>query len=600
MATSGTGKHDERVGSHGTFNHSCSGDDDASGRHAEVDVPGDVISRGPASQGTYPLGISRAVTRASSWLRAAFDRLVPPATDEHATDTLDAAQPSSADDFRLLVRPALLGFLAIVAIVVGVAQPSSPFTLKMPGAWFFGVPSSSSPAATQQGLFFGLVAVYGGLLLLMRVWYELTKTLSQRPRVQIKSLAIVFALWVVPLLVIPPLFSRDIYSYAAQGEMMSRGISPYRYGPDVLGAGGYVSQVDPLWGNAPAPYGPLFLLLDGLITKVSLHHELPNLIGLRLLELLGVVLIAVFIPKLARAYGRDPGAAFALAVLNPVVVLHLIGGAHNDALMLGLLVAGITMAKKGRPVLGVILCTLAAAVKVPAALGVVYVGWQWMGPGIPWRQKLRPMITAGIISLGVMQLLAVITGLGWGWVLNLATPGTVRSWLAPVTAIGLIGDHLAHALGIGIPGHVIISVARVLGLGIAAALGLMLLWKSDRVGPIKAMGLTLLLVVALGPVVQPWYLTWGLVIMAPVATGRLRSMIIWLSICASFIGLPGGRQLVEELIHANPVLAIASVIALVAILGMPLRASTRLRDLYARYQQRFSFSSADELVAGGK
>ncbi len=595
MAASSTGKQNDS-----TCVGTGDGADKASAKRGENYLPSPVLSRPPASRRTPALITTHVVMKVSMWLHTAFDRLVPPAGDEQATSTLDTVQPSSSSDLRLLVRPAVLGFIAIVAIVVGVAQPSSPFTLKMPGAWFFGVPSSSSPAATQQGLFFGLVAVYGGLLLLMRVWYELTKTLSQRPGVQVKSLAIVFALWVVPLLVIPPLFSRDIYSYAAQGEMMSRGISPYRYGPNVLGAGGYVSQVDPLWGNAPAPYGPLFLLLDGLITKVSLHHELPNLIGLRLLELLGVVLIAIFIPQLAKAYGRDPGAVFALAVLNPVVVLHLVGGAHNDALMLGLLVAGITVAKKGRPVLGVILCTLAAAVKVPAALGIVYIGWQWMGSGVPWRQKLRPMITAGIISLGVMQLLAVITGLGWGWVLNLATPGTVRSWLAPVTAIGLIGDHLAHLLGLGIPGHVIISVARVLGLGIAAALGVMLLWKSDRIGPIKAMGLTMLLVVALGPVVQPWYLTWGLVIMAPVASGRLRSMVIWLSICASFIGLPGGRQLVEELIHANPALAITSVIALLVILGVPLHASSRLRYYYARYQRRFSISPTDDLVASGK
>ncbi len=568
--------------------------------------------RSPASPGSRS-GWTAPETRLAiqGWQRIydALDRLVPPASesDDHQSSSearaslgVDATTARPTSDLRLLIRPAVLGFLAIVAIVIGVAQPSSPFTLKMPGAWFFGVPSNSSSSASQQGLFFGLVAVYGGLLLLMRVWYELTRTLSQRPGVRVKSLAIVFVLWVLPLLVIPPLFSRDIYSYAAQGEMMSHGISPYRYGPDVLGAGGYVSQVDPLWGNAPAPYGPLFLLLDGLITKVSMHHELPNLIALRLLELLGVVLIAVFIPKIAKAYGRDPGAVFALAVLNPVVVLNLVGGAHNDALMLGLFVAGIAVAKMGRPVMGVILCTLAAAVKVPAAIGVVYIGWQWMGPGIPWREKLRPMITAGIISLAVMEMLAVVTGLGWGWVLNLATPGTVRSWLAPVTAVGLIGAHVVHAIGVGIPTHTVLSVARVLGLGVAGALGIMLLWKSDHIGPIKAMGLTLLLVVTLGPVVQPWYLTWGLVLLAPVVTGRLRSMIIWMSMCSSFIGLPGGRQLLDELIHANPALAIVSIAALLVILGVPLHASSRLRLLYERYVPRPVNASQDDLVPSGR
>ena len=38
--------------------------------------------------------------------------------------------------------------------------------------------------------------------------------------------------------------------------------------------------------------------------------------------------------------------AFGLAVLNPAVLLVLLGGAHNDALMLGLLVAGCALARR--------------------------------------------------------------------------------------------------------------------------------------------------------------------------------------------------------------------------------------------------------------
>ena len=42
------------------------------------------------------------------------------------------------------------------------------------------------------------------------------------------------------------------------------------------------------------------------------------------------------------------------------------------------------------------------------------------------------------------------------------------------------------------------------------------------------MGLTMLVIVALGPVVQPWYLSWGLVVLAPVATGKVRTLIVGL------------------------------------------------------------------------
>ena len=138
--------------------------------------------------------------------------------------------------------------------------------------------------------------------------------------------------------------------------------------------------MDPLWGNTPAPYGPLFLQIDGFFARITFHNELATIVLLRLLSYAGVLLIAFCIPRLARLYHRDGAELFTLAVLNPVVILHLIGGAHNDALMLGLLIAGITLAKEKRPVLGVLLCALATAIKAPAAIGIIYIGWGWLGP----------------------------------------------------------------------------------------------------------------------------------------------------------------------------------------------------------------------------
>ena len=81
-----------------------------------------------------------------------------------------------------------------------------------------------------------------------------------------------------------------------------------------------------------------------------------------------MLLIAWCVPRLARLYHRDGAELFTLMVLNPVTLLHLIGGAHNDALMLGLLVAGLTAAKEKRPIVGIVLCALATAIKAPGGL----------------------------------------------------------------------------------------------------------------------------------------------------------------------------------------------------------------------------------------
>jgi alpha-1,6-mannosyltransferase len=504
------------------------------------------------------------------------------------------------DGSSLLVRPAILGFIAICAITAGVAQGQSPFTLKAPGAWFFGVPTATSGSQTHAGpgLFFGLVAVYGGLVLLMRVWYGLIRTLGQCPGVPVRKVMAVAALWILPLLIVAPLFSRDVYSYAAQGEMMSHHINPYHYGPGVLGAPPVVNLVDPLWLNTPAPYGPLFMQVDGILTSLSLHHELVDVILLRLLAIGGVGLMALGISSLARSHGRDASYVVTLAILNPITILHLVGGAHNDAIMLGLLVCGLAAARRGRPVAGLVLCALATAIKVPGALGVLYIGWEWMGPGIPLRSRVRPLLTAGLISGGILGALSLLTGLGWSWVLNLGAPGTVRSWVAPATGAGIVLTDAAHVIGLGVPLHSMLTVTRAIGLCAALAVGLWLLWRSERIGFLQAIGLTLLLVVALGPVVQPWYLSWGLVLLAPVATGRVRSLIIGLSIGSAFIGLPGGQKLVGLLLHADPLQVAVALLVCLGILTVPLTPIQRQR-LFVKWRRRGDGGSETQVGDGG-
>jgi alpha-1,6-mannosyltransferase len=489
--------------------------------------------------------------------------------DRLATPAGQVASPGDLVEPRgLVLRPALLGFVALLAISIGASMPSSPFKLEMPGTWFFGVPQSGG--ASTWGVYFVLAAVYGGLLLLMRVWWGMTRLYARRPGIPVRQLMWVFALWSLPMLVIAPLFSRDVYSYAAQGEMVSHHMNPYLYGPYQLGNNSFTAPVDPLWGNTPAPYGPLFLQIDGFFARITFHNELATIVLLRLLSYAGVLLIAFCIPRLARLYHRDGAELFTLAVLNPVVILHLIGGAHNDALMLGLLIAGITLAKEKRPVLGVLLCALATSIKAPAAIGLIYIGWGWLGPAAPKRDRIRPIITSGLIGLGVLGFFSYTSGLGWGWVQNLATPGAVRSWMAPTTALAFVGTAIAHVAHVGVGLGGVLSVTRFLGYLSAVIASVWLLWNSDRIGHLKAMGLTLLLFVLLGSVDQPWYLSWSLILLVPVAVGRLRSLVIGLSMVTAFLELPGAGQLFNNLTHGDPLSIVLTMLWLLVVLTVPL------------------------------
>lgn len=480
--------------------------------------------------------------------------------------------PGPFEGWNFLWQPALLGFVALTAILAGSSFTNSPFKFNFTGTWYFGEPAANAagvPSVTRYIL--SVVLVYGGLLLLMRVWLRLAEVMKNHLGAPLKKLWWIFGLWSIPMVVAPPLFSRDVFSYAAQGEMTALHISPYLYGPFTLGSNAYTRPVDPLWGNSPAPYGPFFLFLDSTIDKITMHHQLWTVVGLRLLEVIAVAMIGYGVIMLARGLGRDPGEAFVLAAMNPLVLLTLIGGAHNDAIMTGFLVIGLALAVQRHPVWALFFVSLATAIKAPAAIGLAFVAWNWAAPGATLKQRVRPFALGGVVAAAVLGVTTLMAGFGFGWVNNLLSNGTVRSWAAPATGAGMAITNIIHALGAhGVALASVLSKTRFLGVLIAVAFTLWLLWRSPGRGWVRSLGLALLLFVVLGPVVQPWYLTWGLVIFAASYEGREHFWLLLLSITGPFIGMPGGRQLLAGLVHSNPLLIALAVAILGGVLIAPM------------------------------
>ncbi len=502
--------------------------------------------------------------------------------------------PGPFEGWSFLWQPALLGFAAMVAIVGGASFTNSPFKYNLTNTWFFGEPAANAtgtPSLTKYIL--SVVLVYGGLLLLMRVWLRLSEVMKLHVGAPLKKLWWIFALWSVPMIVAPPLFSRDVFSYAAQGEMTALHISPYLYGPATLGwqSSAWTLPVDQLWANTPAPYGPFFLFTDSTIVKLSGSSQLWTVVGLRFLEVLAVVMIGFGVAMLARGLGRDPGEAFVLAAMNPLVLLTLIGGAHNDAIMTGFLVIGLALAVQRHPVWALVFVSLATAIKAPAAIGLAFVAWNWLGPEASLKQRIRPFAIGGVVAGAVLGVTTLMAGFGFGWVKDLMSEGTVRSWAAPATGAGMALTNIFHAVGLhSISLASVLSVTRFLGVVIAAGFTFWLLWHSAERGWVRSLGLALLLFVILGPVVQPWYLAWGLVVLAASYEGREHFWLLLLSIIGPFIGLPGGRQLLSGLVHSNPLLIAVAVAILGGVLIAPMGRWTQWS-----WPER-EVSSEDELV----
>ncbi|MFF5369428.1 polyprenol phosphomannose-dependent alpha 1,6 mannosyltransferase MptB [Streptomyces sp. NPDC013187] len=364
------------------------------------------------------------------------------------------------------------------------------------------------PASARAAL--GLVGAYFGVVLLIAAWALLGRLVrGPRPPAP-RALLLVLATWAAPLLLAPPLFSRDVYSYLAQGAMVEAHLDVYAHGPSLLG-GPLAAEVAPLWRHTGAPYGPVFLAVAAALSALT-RGELPaGLLGMRLVALAGVALMAAALPRLARHNGADPSAALWLGALNPLVLLHLVAGAHNDAVMLGLLGVGLVAALGRWPVLGAVLVTLAALVKAPAVLGLAAVVVLQVRGG---RGPAKAVVTTTVAAAGTTVAATAVAGTGYGWVGALNTPASPQNW-ALTTLLGRATQALLTHLGSDLAPFAV-PAWNVLGVVTAVAV-IVLIWRRLRLRPVYALGLSLAAVAAFGPAIRPWYALWGLFLIAAAA-----------------------------------------------------------------------------------
>jgi hypothetical protein len=348
--------------------------------------------------------------------------------------------------------------------------------------------------------------------------------------------------------------------------MTVAGLDAYRVGPAALG-GPLLANVPPIWQFTPAPYGPVFLDLAGAVIRVTGEQTWLGVLGMRMLAVVGVGLLAWSVPRLARACGVAPAAAMWLSVLNPLVVLHLVADAHNDALMLGLMAAGLVFALQRHPVLGCGLIALAALTKAPAGLALAFVVPIWAGQ-LTGRWRL-PRASAGVAGAAGVTALAATTlaGTGFGWIRTLNTPTRAHTWLSVTTDLGSLTGRVAQWLGVATVDEAM-RVCWLAGLATAVCLCVGLWRRSAQYGPVAALGLSLAAFVVLGPVVHPWYLLWAIVPLAVAGSMSVRRAVAVLSAALVLFVPPGGVEpgipaLVGAVLGAGAVLA-----AFVAFTGL--------------------------------
>lgn len=379
-----------------------------------------------------------------------------------------------------------------------------------------------------------------GVALLLDAWLRLRPT-GNAPRADMRA---ALALWSLPLLPVPPLFSNDAYSYAAQGHMVHVGVDPYSYGPLTI-PGNFAPQVDVFWKETPAPYGPLGLQIQHVVVDLCGHSPFLSAVAMRIPALLAVALLAAVVPPIARRLGTDPDFALWIALLNPLVVMHVVGGAHNDAIMIAFMATAILAALRHQFILACVLTGIAAAVKQPAVLLIAPIAAIWANSRtitdpigfVSYRNELRhqPRLMAyGVLSaicvITSFVVVSIATGLGFGWIDALSVPGEVRTPLAPSTMIGGLTEFLLGHVGLTELSYQAFAAVRagfsVVGLGL-----LIWLWaRYGRTAPVWFAAWALITMALCGPALHAWYLLWGGTLLAccPLGASVLRT-VVWTS-----------------------------------------------------------------------
>lgn len=462
----------------------------------------------------------------------------------------------------VLVASAVAGFTGCLLIVA-----SAPVWRLAAPSWRLTLPGVPHPGSS---VFNGTVFLTGVVLMTLAWMGLIGRAERQRgsERRRLTMVLAVAALWAVPVMLGPPLLSNDVYSYVAQGELASRGLDPTTHGPIYLGRGDIMRAADPVWRTNSAPYGPVAVQISETAVEVAGHDAAAAVWVWRGIVLAGVAMTAVGVALIARARGVSPAVAVAIGIANPLVLLHLVGGVHNDALMLGFLALGLAAHVRGRRWLGIVLIAAATAVKLPAGIALLYVGWTWSSPAdgdpgtepVSLTRRLRDVAMVATGGLGVLVALSLVVGTGPGWVLALQNTGKVTTTFSGSTKLGYVLADGAGAVGLPVGESTVVAVTRLAGMAVTGLVALLLLLRSPRIGVVRAVGLVLVAYVFLGPVVWPWYLTAGLALLAAVGIGRYRPSYLVLVFAATLLVWPTSVEPVVSLNQFDHVLGLGVVL----------------------------------------
>lgn len=355
------------------------------------------------------------------------------------------------------------------------------------------------------------ILLTAGAMLLVRSWLRLGQRLKDWGPGSLRSVVVAVAAWAAPMMLAVPIYSRDVYAYTGQGRLVLEGQDPYTTGISSL-SNWFSLGADPAWAEAKTPYGPYFLWLARWVVGITDAQPDFSVLLFRVLATLGVLLCVVYVPRLAELHGINPGRALWIAVANPLFLISFVASAHNDALMVGLAVAGMYFAATGRHITGLLLVTASIGIKPITVLLLPFIGLMWAGPAASWARKFLFWGATAAISFGVLAVSGIPYNLGFGWVWAILDPTPGYTGYSPSGFLGQQVEVIANLLGL--PGSAVATGLRTLMKWVGIALVVVLMFRGDYSRLVRRAALGFAAVVMLSPIIQPWYVLWFIPLLA--------------------------------------------------------------------------------------
>ncbi len=357
-------------------------------------------------------------------------------------------------------------------------------------SWLLGVfKFAGSSLATGDGapLAFYL-ALWVTFLLYMAV-FALSHHLPRRATVA------VIVVVIVVFTLAPPLLSQDIFSYISYSRIwVLDGLNPYVHASSAVPADAAIPYVG--WRDATSAYGPLFTFFTAPIAFLGVAGALWTMKAIGAVSLL---LILYFTALSSQLIGRDWFRPVLFIGLNPLVLVHVVGGAHNDAMMVMLLMLSVWTVLSRMEFAGGISAVAAFSVKMSAAVAIPFLV-------IGSKRRLRS-IAAMVLSLlliTVASLIAFGADVFDSFTLVGENQARTSFYSLPNQTSRLIG-----AIGGVDPGQVLSTVKSVyLVAFLAAVMFLILRVRAGKVGWLTGAGWTYFGLLCATAWLLPWYAIW--------------------------------------------------------------------------------------------